>query len=227
MLFPLSLMSLSVSFIIILICCFFMAKYRHIYDKIKIPLAIFTVLAGLILYTIGYLPTDSNEPLSIFSVAFMALFSTCRIFIMESDFSDLNEIVINNGLFIFSISMVHILGALLTIMTILSAFGIKFISRLKLIFGNSQETYIFLGFNEASLNLIKSLRAGGKSRCYIVVESLQDGEEDGDLLLKLREDRFILIDTVWQDLISMKKLKLMILERINNYCQLMKAKMPR
>ena len=206
MLFPLSLMSLSVSFIIILICCFFMAKYRHIYDKIKIPLAIFTVLAGLILYTIGYLPTDSNEPLSIFSVAFMALFSTCRIFIMESDFSDLNEIVINNGLFIFSISMVHILGALLTIMTILSAFGIKFISRLKLIFGNSQETYFFLGFNEASLNLIKSLRAGGKSRCYIVVESLQDGEEDGDLLLKLREDRFILIDTVWQDLISMKKL---------------------
>lgn len=183
-----------------------MAKFRHIYDKIKIPLAIFTVLAGLILYTTGYLPIDSNEPLQVFSIAFRALFSTCRIFIMESDFSDLNEIAINNSFFIFSLSMVHILGALLTIMTILSAFGIKFISRLKLLFGNSQQTYIFLGFNEESLNLIKSLRAGGKSRCFIVVESLQDGEEDGDLLLKLREDSFILIDTVWQDLASLRKL---------------------
>ncbi len=206
MLFPLSLMSLSVSLVIIVLCCFFMAKFRHIYDKIKIPLAIFTVLAGLILYTTGYLPIDSNEPLQVFSIAFRALFSTCRIFIMESDFSDLNEIAINNSFFIFSLSMVHILGALLTIMTILSAFGIKFISRLKLLFGNSQQTYIFLGFNEESLNLIKSLRAGGKSRCFIVVESLQDGEEDGDLLLKLREDSFILIDTVWQDLASLRKL---------------------
>ena len=207
MLFPLSLMSLSVSLVIIVLCCFFMAKFRHIYDKIKIPLAIFTVLAGLILYTTGYLPIDSNEPpLQVFSIAFRALFSTCRIFIMESDFSDLNEIAINNSFFIFSLSMVHILGALLTIMTILSAFGIKFISRLKLLLGNSQQTYIFLGFNEESLNLIKSLRAGGKSRCFIVVESLQDGEEDGDLLLKLREDRFILIDTVWQDLASLRKL---------------------
>ncbi len=206
MLFPLSLMSLSVSLVIIVICCFFMAKFRHIYDKIKIPLAIFTVIAGLILYTIGYIPADSNEPLEVFSAAFLALFSTCRIFIMESDFSDLNEIVLNNGFYSFSLSLVHILGALLTIMTILSAFGIKFISRLKLLFGNSQQTYVFLGFNEESLNLIKSLKAGGKSRCFIVVESLQDGEEDGDLLLKLREDRFILIDTVWQDLTSIKKL---------------------
>lgn len=208
MLFPLSLMSLSVSLVIVVISCFFMAKFRHIYDRIKIPLAIFTVIAGLILYTIGYIPTDSNEPLEVFSAAFLALFSTCRIFIMESDFSDLNEIVLNNGFYTFSLSLVHILGALLTIMTILSAFGIKFLSRLKLLFGNSQQTYIFLGFNGESLNLIKSLKAGGKSRCFIVVESLQDGEEDGDLLLKLREDRFILIDAVWQDLTGMKKLRI-------------------
>ena len=116
----------------------------------------------------------------------------------------MNENVINNGVYTFSLSLVHVLGSLLTIMTILSAFGIKFISRLKLFFGNSQQTYVFLGFNEESLNLIKSLKAGGKSRCFIVVESLQDGEEDGDLLLKLREDRFILIDAVWQDLTGMK-----------------------
>lgn len=208
MLFPLSLMSVSVSLTIILFCCFFMARYRQIFDKIKIPIAIFTVLAGLTLYTIGFMPTEttSNGSAHFFSVALRALFSTCRIFIMESDFSEVNEVVANNGLYIYLLSLVHTLGALLTIMTILSSVGIKFISRLKLSLGNGRQFYIFLGFNEASLNLIKSLRTGDKSRYYIVVESLQDGEEDGDLLLKLREDRFILLDTVWQDLTSIKKL---------------------
>lgn len=71
MLFPLSLMSLSVSLVIVVISCFFMAKFRHIYDRIKIPLAIFTVIAGLILYTIGYIPTDSNEPLEVFLQLFL------------------------------------------------------------------------------------------------------------------------------------------------------------
>ncbi|NLX64776.1 MAG: hypothetical protein GX022_08410 [Clostridiaceae bacterium] len=206
MLFPLSLMSLSVSLLVVILCCFFMAKFRHIYDKIKIPLAIITVIAGLILYTIGYIPADSDERLGIIYAAFRALFSTCRIFILESDFSDLNETVLNNGFFVFSLSLVHVLGAMITIMTILSAFGIKFISRLKLLFGNIRQTYIFLGFNDEALNLIKSLKTGGKYRCFIVVESLQDGEEDGDLLIKLREDRFILIDAVWQDLTGIKKL---------------------
>jgi hypothetical protein len=210
MLFPLSLVSVSVSLTIILFCCFFMAKFRQVFDKIKIPIAIFTVLAGLTLYTIGFMPigAESYDSVEFFSIAFRALFSTCRIFIMESDFSDLNEIVSNNGFYIFLFSLVHTLGALLTIMTILSSIGIKFISRLKLALGNGEQIYIFLGFNEASLNLIKSLKAGSKSRYYIVVESLQDGEEDGDLLLRLREDRFILIDTVWQDLTTLKKLHL-------------------
>jgi len=199
-------MSLSVSLLVVILCCFFMAKFRHIYDKIKIPMAVITVIGGLILYTIGYIPADSGETLGIISAAFKALFSTCRIFILESDFSDVNDAVLNNGLFVFSLSLVHILGAMITIMTILSAFGIKFISRLKLLFGNFRQTYVFLGFNEESLNLIKSLRTGGKSRCFIVVESLRDGEEDGDLLIKLREDRFILIDAVWQDLTGINKL---------------------
>ncbi|MGI6086242.1 MAG: hypothetical protein ACOYIF_12570 [Acetivibrionales bacterium] len=208
MLFPLSLMSVSVSLAIILFCCFFMAKYRQIFDKIKFPIAIFTVLAGLTLYTIGYMPADaeSTGPVQFFSAAFQALFSTCRVFIMESDISEVNEAAANNIFYVYSLRLVHTLGALLTIMTILSTVGIKFISRLKLTLGNGGQIYIFLGFNEASLNMIKSLRAGDKSRYYIVVESLQDGEEDGDLLIKLREDRFILIDAVWQDLTSLKKL---------------------
>lgn|GEM_PF-4990045 len=206
MLFPLSLMSLSVSLLVVILCCYFMAKFRHIYDKIKIPLAIITVTAGLILYTIGYIPADSGETLGIFSAAFKALFSTCRIFILESDFSDLNEAVLNNGFYIFSLSLVHTLGAIFTIMTILSSFGVKFISRLKLLFGNFRQTYIFLGFNEESLNLIKSLKTREKGRCFIVVENLQDRVEDGDILIKLREDRFILIDAVWQDLTGFNKL---------------------
>ena len=76
MLFPLSLVSVSVSLTIILFCCFFMAKFRQVFDKIKIPIAIFTVLAGLP-YTTGLMPigAESYDSIEFFSIAFRALFS--------------------------------------------------------------------------------------------------------------------------------------------------------
>ncbi len=196
-----------------------MARFRQQFDKIKIPITILTILGGLTLYTIGYLPDElivnktineavgtGQDSLYITSIALRAIFSTCRIFIMESDFSEVNAVISSNGFYMFGFSLIHALGAMLTIMTILSFFGIKFLSRLKLIFANCKQLYIFLGFNDATLNLIRSLKSEKKSRSFIVVESLQDGEEDGDLLIRLREDGFILIDAIWQDINCIKSL---------------------
>ena len=210
MLFPLSFLSIFTSLAIILFCCVVIARFRQLFDRVKIPIAIFTVLGGITLYTIGFMPSEAvaGESFRVSSVALRAIFSTCRVFLMESDFSEVNEAVQNSSFYVFAFSLVHVLGAMLTILTILSSFGLKFLSRLKLLLARGQQVYIFLGFNEASVSLIKSLKTAGKSRCYIVVESLQDGEEDGNLMLMLREDPFILIDTVWQDLQSLKKLHL-------------------
>lgn len=210
MLFPLSFLSIFASLAIVLFCCFILARYNQLFDKIKLPMAILTVLGGITLYTLGYMPSEleNTEPLQISSVVLRAIFSTCRVFIMESDFSEVNDAVRNNGLYVLSLNLVHTVGAMLTIMAILSSFGVKFLSRIKLLLANEQQVYIFLGYNEASVNLIKSLKSRSKSRCYIVVESMKEGYDDGNLLVMHRENPFILIDKAWQDLTSLRKLRI-------------------
>ncbi len=210
MLFPLSAVSILFSLVIILLCCYIMAKYRHLFDRLKFPIAVLTVLGGLILYTIGYIPADNtgDGQLIIPAVALRAIYSTCRIFILESDINDVNQALQSNGAYILGLSLVHTLGVMLTVMTVLSFIGMKFISRLKLFFARAKQVYIFLGLNEATENLIKSLRKNGKSRCFIVLENLKDREEDGDLVKKLREDRLIILDQSWEALTSLRRLQI-------------------
>ena len=47
MLFPITVTSILFSLGIILLGCFIVARYRDVYEKIKIPLAIITFLAAL------------------------------------------------------------------------------------------------------------------------------------------------------------------------------------
>ncbi len=221
MLFPLSALSILTSVILILLCCFILARYRQLFDRLKFPLAVLTVIGGLILYTIGYMPVDGivqwgsqgngntgADGLLISTVALRAIYSTCRIFIMESDFGDINEALKSNGFYLMAITMVHTLGVMLTVMTVLSFIGMKFLSRMKLFFASAKQVYIFLGLNEATENLIKCLKKNGKSRCFIVIENLKDREEDGDLIQKLREDRLIILDHSWETITSLKKLQI-------------------
>ncbi len=208
MLFPLSALSVLLSLVVILLCCLIMARFRQAFDRLKIPMAILTVLGGLVLYTIGYMPTDAAQPLDVWSVTLRALFSTCRIFIMESDLGSVNVSLQSNALYLLLSSLFHTLGAMLTVMAVLSFLGMKFLSRLKLMMANAKQVYIFLGLNEATESLIKSLKESSDSRCFMVVEDLKDRENDGDLVGKLREESFILLDYDWEQLESLKQLRI-------------------
>lgn len=208
MLFPLSALSIVLAVLIILLCCLIMAKFRQAFDKLKIPLAIFTVLGGLLVYTVGYMPDNASEPLDVWSVTLRALFSTCRIFIMESDIEGINEALHSNMFFLMVASLIHMVGAMLTVMTVLSFFGMKFLSRLRLLVANAKQVYLFLGLNEATECLIKSLKEKDGSRLYIVVEDLEERENDDALVGKLKEEAFILLDHDWEKLETFKQLKI-------------------
>lgn len=208
MLFPLSALSILLALMIILLCCFIMARFRRAFDKLKLPLAILTVIGGLTVYAVGYMPADATEPYDLWSVTLRALFSTCRIFIMESDIESVNEALHSNVYYLTVASIIHILGAMLTVMTVLSLYGMKFLSRLRLLLANARQVYLFLGYNEATECLIKSLKEKDDSRLYIVVEDLEDQDNDGELLEKLREEAFILLDDDWEQLESFKQLRI-------------------
>lgn len=218
MLFPLTMTSVLLSLGIILLSCLIVARYRDVYEKIKIPLAIITFFSGLVLYIIGYLPDHMLEGNAaapgeaspdIAAIALRALFSTCRIFILENDYGEVSEILRSNAVYALSFHLVHALGLMITVLTLLSLFGLHIISRMQLLFSRSSEIYIFCGLNEYAYQLIRNLRENGRNRCIIVIEGLkQSSEEEEVLVKKIRENQCILIDRNTREVESLKQLKL-------------------
>ncbi len=219
MLFPITVTSILFSLGIILLGCFIVARYRDVYEKIKIPLAIITFFSGLVLYIIGYLPDhviQGNPPPvqgqpspDVSAIALRALFSTCRIFILENDFGEISEILRNDTIYSLLFHLVHALGLMITVLTLLSLFGLHIISRIQLLFYRSSETYVFCGLNEYAYHLIRSLRENGRDRCIIVIEGLkQSSEEEEVLVKKIRENQCILIDRNAGEVENLRRLKL-------------------
>jgi hypothetical protein len=221
MLFPFTIASLLMVLAIVVVGCLFVARYRDLYEKLRIPLAVATFAAGLIIYSIGYMPdavfqgdtgNDASFQALSFSdygtIALRALFSACRIFVLENDFSDLNSFVIQDRLYVMAFFLVHILGLMVTVLTIISLLGARFISRIQLLIARPTEIYVFFGYDEPSQELAKSLRAGGKNRCICVIDSLSRREDDDIFLRKLRENRCILIDRDPSEVDGLRKMRL-------------------
>jgi len=218
MLFPLTMTSVLISLCIIILGCLIVARYRDVYERIKIPLAIITFFSGLVLYIFGYmpdyvllgeLPEPGETPPDATAIALRALFSTCRIFIMENDWGDVNAILQNHAIYTLLFSVVHACGLLITVLTLLSLFGLHIISRIQLMLSQPSETYIFCGLNEYAYHLIRSLRENGRDRRIIVIEGLKQSSEQEEVLVKkIRENQCILIDRNIGEVESFKKLKL-------------------
>lgn len=218
MLFPLTMASVLISLGIIFLGCLIVSRYRDVYERIKTPLAIITFFSGLLLYIIGYMPDNvlaGNAPAQgetspdAAAIALRALFSTCRIFILENDFGDVSPILQNNTVYVLLFHLVHAMGLMITVLILLSLFGLHIISRIQLLLSQSSETYIFCGLNEYAYHLIRSLRENGRDRRIIVIEGLkQSSEEEEVLVKKIRENQCILIDRNAREVESLKQLKL-------------------
>ncbi len=217
MIFPVTLTSVLFSVAIILLSCLIMARYRDLFKRVKIPLAIIVMLGGLTVYTIGYLPPELTNGESygldrfvdFGSVILRALFSSCRAFILESDFSEIHESLKSNGLYVLAFNTVLVLATFFTVLTVLSLLGVRFIARMQLLIARDEEVYVFLGLHEASYHMIRDLRKNGKNRTIIVVENIPNDqdEDDNTLITRIRENQCILIDQDAED-ISLRKLGL-------------------
>lgn len=217
MVFPVTLTSVLFSVAIILLSCLIMARYRDLFKRVKIPLAIMVMVGGLTVYTIGYLPPELikgesyglDRLVDFGSVILRALFSSCRAFILESDFSEVHESLKSNGLYVLAFNTVLVLATFFTVLTVLSLLGMRFIARLQLLIARDDEVYVFLGLHEASYHMIRDLRKNGKNRTIVVVENIPNDqdEDDNTLITRIRENQCILIDQDAGD-INLRKLGL-------------------
>ncbi|MPM97981.1 hypothetical protein SDC9_145162 [bioreactor metagenome] len=88
---------------LIIFCSAFFTRYENKMKKLSRLLLVPTLCGGLLVYLIGYWPDtgikSQNAMLLDALISLLrAVFSTGRMFVIENDFNDINEILKNNQL---------------------------------------------------------------------------------------------------------------------------------
>ncbi len=142
-----------------------------------------TWLYGILVYDIGMF-TDDN--VSLITNLPMAVLYGFKIFLLDSDVSEIHEGFHHNWLYSGNFALVHVLAACVSALFIIKHFGFNIISRLRLwlagIFGREvNHTYIFWGTNEPSFELIENItrhyRDSVDSESYRIIVVRTPGEE--------------------------------------------------
>ncbi len=159
-------------FIAVLAIAFLLAtgKLHARISNVTVILFVPTFIMGFILYFIGYIPDEGI--LSEYANSVMrALFSTVRMFIMEDDYSviaELNnsEIVTGSG-FRMLFWLCQTVAVLISASTVMSVFGKKLSTSIRLWIGTKKDTYVIFGVNSKSLIFAKDIAAKNKRIVFI------------------------------------------------------------
>lgn len=124
-----------------------------------LPLFICIFIYGVIVYDIG-MYTEENY--SLITNLPMAILYGFKIFLFDSDVSEIHEPFHKSWLYSGNFALVHALAACFTAVFLIKHFGFNLIARIKLRLARHhwskiKDTYIFWGLNEQSCQLIESV----------------------------------------------------------------------
>ncbi len=139
-------------------------------STVTVVLFVPTFIIGFILYLIGYIPIENS--LAEYANAVMrSLFSTARMFIMEDDYSviaELNNSRIVSGIwFRILFWLCQTVAIIISASTVMSVFGKKLSTSIRLWTGTKKDTYIIFGVNSKSLIFAKDIAAKNKRIVFI------------------------------------------------------------
>lgn len=123
-------------------------------STVTVVLFIPTFITGFILYLIGYFP--AGHSLSEYAGSVMrALYSTVRMFVMENDYDVIAELG-NSGIvagiwFRILFWICQTMAIIVSASTVMSVFGKKLSTSIRLWIGTKKDTYIIFGVNSKSL----------------------------------------------------------------------------
>jgi hypothetical protein len=168
----------TVLFVAVLVIAFFMAtgKLQSKISTATVVLFIPTFAIAFILYFIGYMPDDGSLA-EYASTIMRALYSTVRLFIIEDDYSVILEL--NRGEIVSSIGFRMLFGIcqmmaiIISANTLMSVFGKKLSTSIKLWIGSRKDTYIIFGVNSKSLVFAKDIATRDK-RIIFIEESVNE-----------------------------------------------------
>lgn len=130
-----------------------------------------------------------------------AVFSTGRMFIIENDFNDINEVLKNNQLYLLAFSMAHVMALMITAVAAISLFGERIMTRFRFLLKSFQTKYIICGLNDNSYLFAKSLLNTCHKRCVVFITK----GEKSDLSDKAKDLGAIVINSDFLELSNLKR----------------------
>lgn len=148
------------------------------------PIFIFTWIYGFLVYDIGMY---TGNALSFITNAPLAVLYAFKIFLLDSDISEIHDEFHANWLFSGNFALVHFLAACVTALFVIKHFGYNLIARFKMwkagtCFGRTiNDIYVFWGFNDAAYNLAESINnhygAGNSNYRIVVIRTNKDDDD--------------------------------------------------
>ena len=179
----------SIGTLVLLLLSYLMAKLKDKTSKITIVLLIPTILCGLGVYLIGYMPESAS--VGDYSRSLLrAIFSTGRMFSFNDDYSAIKKSeIVNSMVYTLVFWACHVSALIIMILTFFSIFGKKLLDQMKILFKFNKDIYIIYGANTKSLSFAQNILT------------------KDDYLEKAASDRYVLfidenIDQQMQDKIS-------------------------
>ena len=118
-------------------------------------------LMGFVVYDVGMY---TGEPWSLLGNVPMAILHAFGVFLLDSDVSAVHSPFHNSALYMLFFSLVHFLGALVSMMIVIKHFGFNVIAAAKFFwtshFGSVKRvTYLFWGMNDATYYMSEDIKA--------------------------------------------------------------------
>lgn len=115
---------------------------------------------GFFVYDIGMCTGDW---ISLVTNAPMAILYAFKIFLLDSDVSEIHEAYHGSWAYSLNFALVHLLAAIVSTLFVIKYFGFNILAKFRLWreskFKDVDESYVFWGFNDASEKLIESIKS--------------------------------------------------------------------
>jgi len=145
---------------------------------------LFVWLYGFVVYDVGMC---TGEYISLLTNAPMAVLYAFKIFLFDSDVSEIHDAFHESWVYSFNFALVHFLAAFISTVFLIKLFGFTIMQRVKMYYLASRfgkqvsETYVFWGFNEATDHLIESIRKQYKDSSDYRVIIIRTNKDKNDL----------------------------------------------
>lgn len=147
----------------------------------------FVWIYGFVVYDIGMC---TGEPISLVTNAPMAALYAFKIFLLDSDISEIHGVFHESWLYSLNFALVHFFAAVISTLFVIKYFGFNISAKFRMWIESRfkkkvDETYVFWGFNDASKDLIESIQlhykesqSQPKNSYRIIIVRLSNEDDD-------------------------------------------------